>query len=514
MDALLWPAGERHPPCPGGDPRPWLSVPNEASPSAERNGPSPASRLGARLNGRLHLDVARFVAILALAAAASLFLPHSAAWAERSWVSAFAVLTVLSIGLEFIAVELPHGGLVSVATIGHIATILLVPPPFAAISVGSAVLVEELVQRRSVQRAAFNTSCHVLTISLASFAVGLIGDPRVIVEEQQQLALVVVVVAVTLVYHLVNDVLTSAVVALATGRPLVYLLRTSGRGTIFAEAGAGMIGVLFAVIWIVAPLWTTLLAIPAAVIAKAFRYIRRLEGETRSAVAAMARVVDDRDSSTFHHSERVALYAVSLAGELGLDQTVIELIEQAASVHDLGKIGVPDRVLLKPGPLNADERATMWLHTEIGARILSQFHQFRSGAEIVLHHHEAFDGSGYPGGLAGEAIPLGARVVAVADAFDAMTSDRPYRRALSVDEAVERFRDGAGRQWDPVVVAAMLRLLRDGRLDHPVGAHMHGHDHSNEPVHAPSHEHPDVHVVDHDDLAPGLVGPDSTEDAA
>jgi putative nucleotidyltransferase with HDIG domain len=491
-----------------------LSVPNETSPATERSGLAPASRLVERLNGRLHLDVARFVAILALAAAASLFLPHPAAWAERSWVSAFAVLTVLSIGLEFVAVELPHGGVVSLATIGHIATILLVPPPFAALSVGSAVLVEELVHRRSVQRAAFNTSCHVLTISLASFAVGLIGDPRVIVAEQQQLQLVVVVVAVSLVYHLVNDVLTSAVMALATGRPLVYLLRTSGRSTLFAEVGAGMIGVLFALIWIVAPLWTTLLAIPAAVIARALRYIRQLEGETRSAVATMAQVVDDRDSSTFHHSERVANYAVSLAGELGLDEGLIELIEQAASVHDLGKIGVPDRVLLKPGPLTTDERATMWLHTEIGARILSQFHLFRSGAEIVLHHHEAFDGSGYPGGLAGDAIPLGARVVAVADAFDAMTSDRPYRRALSVDEAVERFRIGAGQQWDPVVVAAMLRLLREGRLDQRVGVDSAGHDHPHRPVLAPTHEHPAAQVIDHDDLAPGLVGPDSTEDAA
>ncbi|MEO8228141.1 MAG: HD domain-containing phosphohydrolase [Chloroflexota bacterium] len=490
-----------------------MSVPHETSPATEQIGPAPATRIVEWLRVRLPLDVTRFVTVLGLAAAASLFLPHPAAGPEDTWISAFVVLTVLSIGLEFVAVELPQGGVVSVATIGHIATILLVPPPFAAISVGSAVLVEELIQRTSFQRVAFNTSGHVLTISLASFAVGLVGDPRVIVEGHEQLALVVVVVAASLVYHLVNDVLTSAVMALASGRPLVYLLRTSSRGTIFAEAGAGMIGVLFALIWIVAPLWTTLLAIPAAVIARALRYIRQLEGETRSAVATMAQVVDDRDSSTFHHSERVASYAVSLAGELGLDQSLIELIEQAASVHDLGKIGVPDRVLLKPGPLTTDERATMWLHTQIGARILSQFHLFRSGAEIVLHHHEAFDGSGYPGGLAGDAIPLGARVVAVADAFDAMTSDRPYRRALSVDEAVDRFRIGSGRQWDPAVVSAMLRLLRESRLDQHIGHDRPGHEHPHGSDHGLA-DHPDGHPVDHDDLAPALVGPDSTRDAA
>ena len=495
-------------------PRPWLSVPDEASPSTQRSVPSRAFRLVEWLHDRLPLDVARFVAILALAAPASLFLPHPAVWAEQSWVPAFAVLTVLSIGLEFVAVELPHGGVVSVATIGHIATILLVPPPFAAISVGSAVLVEELVQRRSLQRAAFNTSCHVLTISLASFAVGLVGDPWVIVEQQRQLDLVVVVVAVTLVYHLVNDVLTSAVMALATGRPLVYLLRTSGRSTIFAEVGAGMIGVLFALIWIDAPLWTTLLAIPAAVIARALRYIRQLEGETRSAVATMAQVVDDRDSSTFHHSERVALYAVSLAGELGLDQSVIELIEQAASVHDLGKIGVPDRVLLKPGPLTADERATMWLHTEIGARILSQFHQFRSGAEIVLHHHEAFDGSGYPGGLAGEAIP-------------ARRARGRGRRRLRCDDLRPALSPGAvGRRGGRALPHRCGPAVGPGRgrgdaaaasrrpPDQPVSGDCAGHDHPHRTGPRADPGHPEVHVVDHDDLAPGLVGPDTTEDAA
>jgi putative nucleotidyltransferase with HDIG domain len=452
------------------------------------------------------VDVGRFITILTLAAIASLFLPR-AAWVQTdtSWQFAFVVLTILSIALEFVAVEMPQGGVVSVATIGHIATILLVPPPFAAISVGSAVLIEEVVHRRPLQRIAFNTSCHVLTISLASFVVGLIGDPSILVQERAQVQLVVMVVAVTLVYHLVNDVLTDAVMALATGRPLTYLIRSNGRSTLFAEAGAGFLGVLFALIWIVEPLWTTLLAIPAAVIARAFQYIRQIERETRSAVSTMAQVVDARDSTTFHHSERVAHYAVTLAGELELDQELVELIGQAAAVHDLGKIGVPDRVLLKPGPLTADEQMTMWLHTEIGARILSQFHLFRSGAEIVLHHHEAYDGSGYPNGLAGAAIPLGARVVAVADAFDAMTSDRPYRSALLVTETIERFEAGSGRQWDPVVVDAMLKLLRQGRL--AVDTHAVEHDQGAAQVHGTGDGNGDSH--DHDHAHRPAVGPGS-----
>jgi putative nucleotidyltransferase with HDIG domain len=498
-----------------------LSISPETSPA--HAGPVVSARLAEALRSRVRLDVPRFIAIVTTAAWASLFLPR-AAWSasDPSWTWAFAVLTVLSIVLEFVAVELPHGGIVSVGTIGHIATILLIPAPFAAISVGSAVLVEEVIHRRPLQRIAFNTSCHVLTISLASFAAGLIGDPRTLIVQREQLALVAMVVAVSVVYHLVNDLLTSAIVALASGRPLMYLVRSNGRSTFLAEAGAGMIGVLFALIWVVEPLWTTLLAIPGAVIARALQYIRQLERETRSAVASLAEAVDDRDTTTYHHSARVARYSVAIAVELEIDEDLIELIEQAASVHDLGKIGVPDRVLLKPGPLTADEQVTMWLHTEIGARILRQFHLFRAGSEIVLHHHEAFDGSGYPNGLAGEQIPLGARVVAVADAFDAMTSDRPYRNALSVAETIERFRAGAGRQWDPAIVAALLRLIADGRIDHERArgdGHGHVHRHDLEPGAGSPRPRPSgagrPHDEPIDDPLPDLRDPsDGREDAA
>jgi len=418
-----------------------------------------------RLRAHVHLTVARLIIVLSAAAAASLALPRPpSALEDSSWVATFAILPVLSLILEFVAIELPSGGVVSVATIAHIAAILLIPPPFAALSVGTAVLIEEIIHRRGLARLAFNTSSYVLTIALATFAVSLIGDPRVLVADRQNVQLAALVLTVSLIYFGLNNLLMNAIMALASGRSLSYLIRTNSRSTTLAEAGAGMVGVLFALIWIIEPVCTILLAIPGAVIARALQYIRQLERETRSAVGSLAEVVDHRDASTFHHSERVAQYAVATARELDLEESLVELIGQAAAVHDLGKIAVPDRILLKPGPLTVEERTIMWLHTEIGARILGQFHLFRSGASIVLHHHEAYDGSGYPHGLAGEAIPIGARVVAVADAFDAMTSDRPYRSALSLEEAVARLREGAGRQWDPLAVDALLATLISGRL--------------------------------------------------
>jgi hypothetical protein len=366
----------------------------------------------------------------------------------------------VAIALEFISVPMPRGGSITVATIAHVATILLVPAPWAAVSIALSVLVEEAGRRAPPSKLAFNVSGMLLTSSLCSFALGAVGSVWTILDSgNSKVLLLAAFVVVGAIYHGVNLVLTSAVFALVSGQRIGYVLRLNTRGTVLNDAGATTVGALAALLWTVEPVLTSLLAIPGAVISRSFEHTRRLEAETRQAVRSLADIIDDRDRTTFHHSERVAAFAVAIGKELHLTEDQLSLIEQAAAVHDLGKIGIPDRVLFKPGPLDAAERALMWMHTEIGPRILTQFQLFREGAAIVRHHHESWDGSGYPEGLAGEAIPEGARVVAVADAFDAMTSDRPYRGALSREEAIRRLQDGRGQQWEPIVVDAFLRVL-------------------------------------------------------
>jgi putative nucleotidyltransferase with HDIG domain len=418
------------------------------------------------------LTLHRYIALVTAAAAGSLVLPQTWYQPPEVWLHAFVLLTCLSAVLEFVAVPLPRGGVLSVATITHVATILLVPAPFAALSVGAAVMVEEAARRVDRVKTLFNVASFMLTASIASLAVGVVGDFWAIARLSDptpigQLKLFLLIALVGAVYNIVNSLLTAWVISKATDLPFVYLVRVNTRNTGLSEMGGTTVGGLFALIWTVQPLWTALLALPAAVISRSLQHIRQLETETRSAVRSMAQIIDHRDSTTFDHSERVATYAVALARELRLPEDEVELIEQAAAVHDLGKVGVPDAVLLKPGPLTESERAQMWLHTEIGARILENFQLFRSGAEIVLHHHESWDGTGYPGRLAGEVIPLGARVVAVADSFDAMTSGRPYRAALPVEEALDRLRRGSGVQWDPTVVGAFIKLVLSGKLDLP-----------------------------------------------
>lgn len=397
-----------------------------------------------------------YVTLVAVLAVASLWLPSTWSAAPGTWLIALLVLLPSSIALEFVSVPLPSGGSFSMATVPHVAAILLVPAPVAALSIGLAVLLEQLVHRSPPVRLTFNVAGTVLTASLASYLMGHFGTVWEAGSADELLALLPLV-AVAATYFLVNAALLGVVLAIVERRSLVSVLRPDS-GTIAPELAAAAIGAQYALVWTIDPLLVVLIAMPAWVIAQSFGYIQRLASETQASVRSLARIIDHRDATTFHHSERVAANAARLARALGLPEDQVSLIEQAAGVHDVGKIGVPDAVLLKPGLLTSDEQVTMRRHTELGAQILTGFRQFRPGADIVRHHHEQWDGGGYPDGLAGTAIPLGARVVAVVDAFDAMTSDRPYRVALDRAEALSRVADGAGQQWDPEIVRAFLKL--------------------------------------------------------
>lgn len=401
-----------------------------------------------------------YILLVGTVGLASLLIPPTWMLSPSDWLPALVTLTVISIALEFLTVPLPMGGSFSMATVPHVATVLLVPAPFAAISIGLSVLAEEIVRRVPLQKAFFNVGGMILTASLASFVMGLFGvvwHARGAGTADLTLLLPIVVVALT--YFAVNALLLSGVFSIVERRSLASVLRRTERSTLLSEIATTAMGAQFALLWIVEPVLVALLAVPAVVIARSFDHIRRLTTETRAAVRSLAEIVDHRDATTYHHSTRVAVNAARLARALELPDDEIELIEQAAAVHDLGKIGVPDRVLLKPGPLTGPEEDLMREHTELGSRILTRFELFRPGADIVRHHHERWDGAGYPDGLAGEAIPYGARIVAVVDSFDAMTSDRPYRAALGEAEAMRRLAEGAGSQWDPAVIAAFLAMM-------------------------------------------------------
>jgi putative nucleotidyltransferase with HDIG domain len=172
----------------------------------------------------------------------------------------------------------------------------------------------------------------------------------------------------------------------------------------------------------------------------------------------LTRALDTRDEETEEHSQRVMRYTEIIARRMKIPEEQLAEITRGALLHDIGKIGVPDAILLKRGPLTDEERLKMQQHPEIGFRMIAHIPFLADAARIVLHHHEAYGGGGYPSGLSGDAIPIGARIFAVADTFDAITSDRPYRAARAPEVAVEEIKRCQGTQFDPKVVDAFLSI--------------------------------------------------------
>jgi putative nucleotidyltransferase with HDIG domain len=183
-------------------------------------------------------------------------------------------------------------------------------------------------------------------------------------------------------------------------------------------------------------------------------------------IGALSDAIEIRDAYTAGHSQQIALYCLAVAEEIALPEKEQEMLHFAALLHDIGKIGVSDAILRKPGRLSAQELVEMRRHCAIGARVAKRIEKLRPVVPIIYHHHERYDGTGYPDGLRGETIPLLARVLAVADALGAMTSDRPYRQAYSIERALDEIRKASGSQFDPVIVEALFRALE--RLELPL----------------------------------------------
>ncbi len=190
---------------------------------------------------------------------------------------------------------------------------------------------------------------------------------------------------------------------------------------------------------------------------------RELEAARAETLQRLALAADSRDDESSQHTERVGVVAADIATRLGLAAEQAELVREAAPLHDVGNLAIPDTILLKPGTLSADEYEVMKTHAELGARLLSGSSSpvLQMAAVIAASHHERWDGEGYPAGLAGEAIPLVGRIVAVADVFDALTHDRPYKSLWPVEQAIAEIQHAAGSQLDPRVVDAFLAMQAD-----------------------------------------------------
>lgn len=258
-----------------------------------------------------------------------------------------------------------------------------------------------------------------------------------------------------------DSALISTVVAVQTRVSLLGAWQTNIRSTILPEVTKGVLGIIATCVFLINPCFVAFVALPVAVAHFTSQAILRLERETVEAITSMADAIDYRDPYTAQHSVRVAEMSTRLARRLGLSTDQVAEITLAARVHDLGKMGIPNDILLKNGPLTSEEMAVMQEHPRIGWEVLQKYRNFRSALPVVRHHHERYDGKGYPDGLAGAAIPLGAHIVAHADTFDAMTSDRPYRKGMTPAVALQRILEASGTQFDPTITGVFVAMMRE-----------------------------------------------------
>jgi HD domain len=381
---------------------------------------------------------------------------------DLKWWREVAVLGLLLVVFESTATLLrPRELAWSPNSSATLAAAVLVGPVGAAL-VGACTLFGIRRGPSPVQRI-FNTGMMALSAYLAGWAFVALGGP-VGVPSAESFPTIIGPFAVAAVVHAVtNHALLAGVLWLTGSRDSSGSRAPVGMSVklVASDLGYGAFGLLIAALWSVVGLFAPVLVlIPLFVARWAVAQIAEQQRAYEATMGALCQAVETKDFHTRGHSERVSRGSVMIALEIGMRGERVEAIRYAGMLHDVGKLGVPTRVLQKTGKLTEEEYAAIQLHPMRGLDIVREIGFLDEALAGIMHHHERIDGRGYPMGLAGDEIPEFARVLAVADAFDSMTSTRSYRGARPVGEAIEELRKWAGTQFDPAFVEAFVAAIR------------------------------------------------------
>ncbi|MGW6390760.1 HD-GYP domain-containing protein [Streptomyces sp. NPDC055103] len=345
-----------------------------------------------------------------------------------------------------------------------LASALLLPPTAAALTALPGSLLARVEEPPAGPRRAWRAAATALAVWAAAHAAGALGGPTALGHgpgaPDFPYALLPAAAA-ALTFCLVLTALDGGIRATADGLPVGAAWRGLLARALAPHAVHGLAGLMMAVLWrsSYGPAAALFVLLPMYISCWVFAQYHRERAAHQATIRALVQAVDIKDRYTRGHSERVGHASVLIARELGMAEDRLDVVRFAGILHDVGKLGVPTRVLCKDGPLTPDERRVIELHPEYGHEMVRGIGFLGEARAAILHHHERMDGSGYPYGLRGDQIPEFARVVAVADAFDAMTSTRSYSRARPVPTAVAELERCAGGQFDPRMVAALVRAL-------------------------------------------------------
>ncbi|MFJ8347379.1 HD-GYP domain-containing protein [Streptomyces sp. NPDC094153] len=341
-----------------------------------------------------------------------------------------------------------------------LAAAFLLPPPVAAVVPLPGVLLTRAGRRPEALRRIWRAAQLALAVWAAARVHGALGGPDAVAGCVFPDVLLPAGAAV-LAFCLVLTALDGGVLALAEHVPARRAWQGLLARSLAPVAVHGLAGLMMAVLWLspYGPVAALLVLLPMCVSGWVYAQYHRERSAHRATIRALVQAVDIKDGYTRGHSERVGQASMLIARELGMDDERVEVLRFAGILHDVGKLGVPTRLLRKDGPLTPEERRVIELHPEYGHEMVRGISFLGEARSAILHHHERLDGGGYPYGLTGDQIPECARVVAVADTFDAMTSTRSYRRARPVAAALTELERCAGTQFDPRMVTALVRAL-------------------------------------------------------
>lgn len=357
------------------------------------------------------------------------------------------------------------GHMTSAAVAVGVSAVFVGGPKLALLIVLTSTLFAEFFLRRrflkiDIMKYLAVVSFNVMQLTIAVVLAGLLfqalgGQPP----PYTKLVDIIRAEGVFLIFVIFNTAIVAGIVHFVRGVDYWRHLRTILRVQYVQLISLGILAILIAIVYSISPWYSFLVLVPLFVVQISLREHLKLREQAKAAFEKIAAIIHARDSYTGQHSEEVAELAVKLAYALKLPQEEVERIEAAARVHDLGKIAVPDAILLKPGPLDEKEWEIMKKHPVVSAEILEGLEIYKDCIKIIRHEHEHWDGTGYPDGLKGEEIPLGARIIAVADVWHALLSDRPYRKAYTKEEAKKIMQDMAGKVLDPNLVELFLKIV-------------------------------------------------------
>ncbi|MCL6611316.1 MAG: HD domain-containing protein [Peptococcaceae bacterium] len=338
-------------------------------------------------------------------------------------------------------------------------SLLIIYGSWIAITVAAFVTsIADLLGKKGPVKLIFNVSQFSITLYLTGTVYNLFKNrdiPFLLPDD------LLAFICASLIYVVINTLLVAVIVALTSNRSVFYLLKRDARMVVMFFLSLVPISMLMVILYKEHhPLTMLLIIPPLAFTHTSFRNYASLKIETRKTLEILADFVDCRDRYTAEHSKRVAQYANLISEEMNLSDSDKELIELAGRVHDLGKITISDSILLKSGKLTGEEKKIVQSHPEVAYKILRPLQMYKRGSIIIRDHHERCDGKGYPRGLKDKSIHIGAKIIAVADAYDAMTSDRPYRKAMTKEEAIAELEANSGTQFDPGVVKAFINILK------------------------------------------------------